>query len=105
MADLRALLAEARAALQGVAAYDASPDVSWTLTKEFCRDALDRLDDALAEPAQECQTCAVSKAFHDVAVKERDYERLQVDRLKKVMEERWFECHDGTEEGCCKSHE
>ena len=60
---------------------------------------------ALAEPAQECQTCAVSKAFHDVAVKERDYERLQVDRLKKVMEERWFECHDGTEEGCCKSHE
>lgn len=47
---LRALLAEARVALQGVAAYDASPDVSWTLTKEFCRDAIDRIDAALAEP-------------------------------------------------------
>ena len=36
---------------------------------------------------------------------ERDELRAEVARLKKAMEDRWYECHDGSEEACCKSHE
>jgi len=95
--NLRALLAEARVALQGVAAYDANPDVSWTLTKEDCRDALDHIDAALAEPvgdALEWQT-AITKALSESqerladevreARRERDEARAEVERLQAEL--------------------
>ena len=96
---LRALLAEARVALQGVAAYDANPDVSWTLTKEDCRDALDRIDAALAEPVVECARCVTAReAFHEAtrlrsgiqqarikAENERDEARAEVERLGTAL--------------------
>ena len=96
---LRALLAEARVALQGVAAYDANPDVSWTMTKEDCRDALDRIDAALAEPVEPSEseyamhariradydkTVADSWRAHSAKLEsERDEARAEVKRLKE----------------------
>lgn len=93
-AKLRLLLADARQAVN---------NEYMSQTERI--DLRDRIDAALRAPAQECDLCAVSKAFHDLAVKERDYERLQVDRLRKQFDDCWSECHDGTEEGCWKSHE
>jgi chromosome segregation ATPase len=95
---LRALLAEAQVALQGVAAYDANPDVSWTLTKEDCRDALDRIDAALAEPVAECARCETLRDLADKAAwaqgdaqrrmieaqKQRDEARAEVERLRSL---------------------
>ena len=82
---LRALLAEARVALQGVAAYDANPDVSWTLTKEDCRDALDRIDAALAEPVVDpVQAWKDANGYNDLlaayssTITERDEARAEV---------------------------
>lgn len=64
---LRALLAEARA---------------WVVAVQD--DSLrERIDAALAEPIGECDLCAVHKAFHDVAVSQRDgnaYLRAEVER-------------------------
>lgn len=31
--------------------------------------------------------------------------RAEVERLKKQFDDRWYECHDGSEQACCKSHE
>ena len=100
---LRALLAEARA---------------WVVAVQD--DSLrERIDAALAEPVGECDLCAVSKAFHDVAVsqrdgnayllaevaRERDEARAEVERLKLRFDTEWQECHDGSEQACCKAHE
>ena len=41
----------------------------------------------------------------DAAVQERDAARREVDQLKVHMERSWSECHDGSEQACCKSHE
>jgi len=85
---LRALLAEARVALQGVAAYDANPDVSWTLTKEDCRDALDCIDAALAEPVENWkQSAEIQEQFKLAAMKERDEARAEVERLRGITPE------------------
>lgn len=97
---LRTLLAEARVALQGVAAYDASPDVSWTLTKEFCRDAIDRIDAALAEPVVDMEASAsrgwqMADSLHlsvkeqreraEKAENERNEARAEVERLQAEL--------------------
>jgi len=41
---------------------------------------------------EKCSTCAISKAFHDVAVAERDYERgkslsnaIEIERLRNAL--------------------
>lgn len=47
----------------------------------------------------------LAKAFHDLAVKERDYERIRFNRRKKEAEDTWSDCHDGSESACSKSHE
>jgi len=39
------------------------------------------------------------------AEKERDEARAEVARLKKRFDDQWYECHDGSEQACCKSHE
>jgi molecular chaperone GrpE (heat shock protein) len=31
--------------------------------------------------------------------------QAEIARLKKAMEDRWYDCHDGSEQACCKSHE
>ena len=46
--------------------------------------------------------------IHDAVAamkKELDKARVEVAHLKKAMEDRWYECHDGSEQACCKSHE
>ncbi len=104
---LRALLAEARETL--LAQHDPQDNIAMT----------QRIDAALAEPVGECDLCAVSKAFHDVAVsqrdgnayllaeveRERDEARAEVERLKLRFDTEWQECHDGSEQACCKAHE
>jgi hypothetical protein len=82
---LRALLVEARDALQGVAEYDTDPDKSWTLTKAACREAQESIDAALAEPPAECPTCAVSKAFHDVAIAEKRMAEFQLNAARAAL--------------------
>lgn len=47
----------------------------------------------------------LAHAFHDVAVKERDYERLAMKRFEEQYARDWEVCHDGSEQACCKSHE
>jgi hypothetical protein len=100
---LQALLAEVRDVLQGVVAYDASPDVSWTLTKEGCRDALDLIVAALAEPDEaeetEHQMHMRIRAGYDAAIadswrakvaeveRERDEARTEVEHWKGAAKE------------------
>lgn len=39
------------------------------------------------------------------ATDERNAAWAEIARLKKVLEDRWTECHDGSESGCTKAHE
>jgi len=46
--------------------------------------------------------------IHDAVAamkKELDEARAEVARLKKRFDDQWYECHDGSEQACCKSHE
>ena len=46
--------------------------------------------------------------IHDAVAalkKERDEARDEIARLKKRFDDQWYECHDGSEQACCKSHE
>jgi hypothetical protein len=65
---------------------------------EYCAELRLELEKMRAE-------LTLSKAFHDLAVKERDYARIRFDRLKKDKEDTWDVCHDGSESACSKSHE
>jgi hypothetical protein len=95
---LRALLDEARDAVKhSMNAWTWAGYDDHTATEEAL---LERIDAVLAEPPAECQTCAVSKAFHDVAIAEKrmaefhlNEARAEVDRLKKAYVEAkglWF---------------
>jgi hypothetical protein len=73
-------------------------------------DLFDRIHAALAEPVEGFRFSEIKDAMRtaqtvEVAVRERDEARAEVARLKKSMEDRWDECHDGSEQACCKSHE
>jgi hypothetical protein len=48
---------------------------------------LRRIDAVLAEPIEPCQTCAVSKAFHDVAVQQRNSAWRENERLRQIVSE------------------
>lgn len=90
---LRELLADAGMFVSGCAF-----DGQWSDPPCACLDCREskvvrqRIDAALAEPVQECSMCEVSKAFHDVAVKQRDaawwelnQSRAEVERLRKLL--------------------
>ena len=95
---LRALLAEAREAL-------VRAENRMMLPPHQVPDAIERIDAALAEPVQEDEALRVWKMVAKQKQEERDEARAEVARLKKLMEDRWAECHDGSEQACCKSHE
>ncbi len=119
---LRALLAEARETLFDLGKKSADGWHYNTGMAQHERKAADlhaRIDAALAEPPAECPTCAVSKAFHDVAIAEKRMAEFQLNaaraEIQRLQEERkpsdahweriWSICHDGSDDACCKSHE
>lgn len=67
---LRMLLAEAQEWVPEAREWPSDPQC----------DLLERIDAALAEPPSQCQLCEVSKAFHDVAVKQRQLAWIEADR-------------------------
>ncbi len=121
--ELQALLKRARDELQVIASYvdthNAWPNVGLKMTARAYKRMVATIDAALAEPITECQECSVHRAFHDVAMVEKrmaefqlNEARAEIQRLHQELkrssahwEERWFVCHDGSENGCCKSHE
>ncbi len=127
---LRALLAEAQSALQGVAEYDTDPDKSWTLTKAACREAQESIAAALAEPATASDPSVLDKVIRfdldRVGIATREAEAVELvncratistlrTAIERLQEERkpsdahweriWSICHDGSENACCKSHD
>ena len=95
---LRALLAEARDGL-----FD--PDISHDVVGCNCGvcTLARRIDAALAEPLRTMSEDAISREA--MLENERDEARAEVERFKKHFDDRWYECHDGSEQACCKSHE
>jgi hypothetical protein len=122
--ELQALLKRARDELQVIASYMDIPNHEWPnvglkMTARAYKRMVATIDAALAEPTAECQECSIHKAFHDVAMAEKrmtefhlNEARAEIQRLQQELkrsaahwEERWFVCHDGSENACCKSHE
>ena len=92
---LRALLDDARDWLHDSDDHD-------SLTEKELKSLRDRIDTALAESVE-----VHLSSMTDVVTlleNERDEARAEIERLRKVMDERWYECHDGSEESCCKNH-
>lgn len=69
-------------------------------------DAVRMLVTMLVKQRDDALLCALVESGNFVeARRELDDEREEVARLKDALEERWADCHDGSEQGCCKSHE
>jgi hypothetical protein len=83
----RELLAKARSVTQdsldsNITGFDEPDYVCKCEACERYRDLIGQIDAALAEPIEDCQTCAVSKAFHDVVVRERNAAWSEIEQLR-----------------------
>lgn len=88
----RELLAKARSITQdsldsNITGFDEPDYVCKCEACERYRDLIGQIDAALAEPIdKECSTCKVSKAFHDVVVRERNAAWREIEQLKEQLE-------------------
>lgn len=97
--DLRRQRDEARAShQQDREGWDKTAERMETLMKSLTASR----DEARIKAENECDEAWECLASERVTVAKL---KAEVERLKKAMEERWYECHDGSESACCKSHE
>lgn len=63
-------------------------------------------DEARAEAARLTDVLRSKHGGEPLALlDELDEARDEIARLKKRFDDQWYECHDGSEQACCKSHE